>query len=108
VSKFAKDIIDPQNVKHYRDAAMDMAHGTEVLERDFTEMSVGQAREVLLMAKQAAEEQLKNTNLMLAELDGWKPVQPVLCDLCPEVAVWSHPAGGFRCNACPRPSEKKN
>lgn len=25
------------------------------------------------------------------------------CDLCPRAAVYRHPAGGLRCQACPRP-----
>jgi hypothetical protein len=30
-------------------------------------------------------------------------VQPRRCDLCDRVAVWMHPAGGYRCDRCPRP-----
>lgn len=29
----------------------------------------------------------------------------VPCDLCNRVAVWRHPAGGFRCLHCPRPNK---
>ena len=31
-------------------------------------------------------------------------VKPPVCDLCRRVAKWSHPAGGLRCNHCPRPN----
>jgi hypothetical protein len=35
----------------------------------------------------------------------WSPIQPQECDLCERLAAWSHPAGGFRCNRCPRPED---
>jgi hypothetical protein len=38
-----------------------------------------------------------------AKRAGWLRVQPRRCDLCDRVAVWMHPAGGYRCNRCPRP-----
>lgn len=33
----------------------------------------------------------------------WKRTTPKQCDLCDRPAVWAHPAGGVRCNTCPRP-----
>lgn len=31
------------------------------------------------------------------------PPAPLLCDLCNSPAAWVHPAGGRRCESCPRP-----
>lgn len=37
---------------------------------------------------------------------GWaKLPPPPMCDLCSRRAVWAHPAGGLRCNSCPRPKK---
>lgn len=38
----------------------------------------------------------------------WAPIPkptPPKCDICNRRARWKHPAGGFRCNDCPRPEE---
>lgn len=33
----------------------------------------------------------------------WVTFRQQLCDLCPKVARFTHPAGGFRCSKCPKP-----
>lgn len=33
--------------------------------------------------------------------------KPTSCDLCRKRAMWWHPAGGYRCGTCPRPTEKQ-
>lgn len=41
----------------------------------------------------------------LAEHDaGWRRIQFPRCDTCSKPAVWRHPAGGLRCDKCPRPT----
>ena len=36
----------------------------------------------------------------------WMELWVQKCDLCNRIARWFHPAGGFRCNKCPRPNAK--
>lgn len=38
--------------------------------------------------------------------EGWRKIErhPLLCDICRRIATWSHPAGGLRCDNCPRPN----
>lgn len=35
----------------------------------------------------------------------WRVIErhPLRCDLCSKVAIYAHPAGGLRCETCPRP-----
>lgn len=35
----------------------------------------------------------------------WYKLEQRVCDICFRRAVWAHPAGGVRCNRCPRPSK---
>jgi hypothetical protein len=37
---------------------------------------------------------------------GWVRFEPITCDLCRKVATWKHPAGGLRCDTCPKPKDQ--
>lgn len=34
----------------------------------------------------------------------WEKIEPQPCDLCERPATWKHPAGGRRCQRCPKPA----
>lgn len=41
----------------------------------------------------------------MSNRDSWVRLEIQKCDLCERIAIWMHPAGGFRCSVCPKPEQ---
>ena len=37
----------------------------------------------------------------------WVQIEIQRCDFCDKAACYQHPAGGLRCETCPRPESKE-